>query len=86
MPCFLHDYLFLNKKDSRTFVFEGKICIISLYRVYLCVIQRIAGIFEGTEFEYKKAQTGLIRSVYESICAFLNRRDTPKEIGLLCVC
>lgn len=54
MPCCIPDYLFLNKKDSLTFVFEGKICIISLYRVYLRVIQRITGICEGTEIEYKK--------------------------------
>lgn len=26
---------------------------------------------EGTEIEYKQSQTGLARSVYETICAFL---------------
>lgn len=36
---------------------------------------------EGTEIEYKKSQTGLARSVYESICAFLNRRGGHVVLG-----
>ena len=36
---------------------------------------------EGTEIEYKKSQTGLARSVYETICAFLNRRGGHVVLG-----
>lgn len=32
-------------------------------------LKRILANIEGTEIEYKKSQTGLARSVYESICA-----------------
>ena len=44
-------------------------------------IQRITANSEGTEIEYKKSQTGLARSVYESICAFLNRRGGHVVLG-----
>ena len=36
---------------------------------------------EGTEIEYKKSQAGLARSVYETICAFLNRRGGHVVLG-----
>ena len=36
---------------------------------------------EGTEIEYKQSQTGLARSVYETICAFLNRRGGHVVLG-----
>lgn len=36
---------------------------------------------EGTEIEYKKSQTELARSVFESICAFLNRRGGHVVLG-----
>lgn len=36
-------------------------------------LKRILANSEGTQIEYKKSQTGLAHSVYESICAFLNR-------------
>ena len=36
---------------------------------------------EGTEIEYKQSQEGLARSVYESICAFLNRRGGHVVLG-----
>ena len=36
---------------------------------------------EGTEIEYKRSQTGLARSVYESICAFLNRKGGHVILG-----
>ena len=36
---------------------------------------------EGTEIEYKKSQDSLARSVYESICAFLNRRGGHVVLG-----
>lgn len=36
---------------------------------------------EGTEIEYKKLQAGLARSVYETICAFLNRRGGHVVLG-----
>ena len=36
---------------------------------------------EGTEIEYKRSQTGLARSVYESVCAFLNRRGGHVVLG-----
>ena len=35
---------------------------------------------EGTEIEFKKSQDSLARSVYESICAFLNRRGGHWEV------
>lgn len=44
-------------------------------------IHRITANSEGTEIEYKKSQTGLARSVYESICAFLNRRGGHVILG-----
>ena len=44
-------------------------------------IRRITANSEGTEIEYKKSQTGLARSVYESICAFLNRRGGHVVLG-----
>lgn len=44
-------------------------------------IQRITANCEGTEIEYKQSQTGLARSVYESICAFLNRRGGHVVLG-----
>ena len=39
---------------------------------------------EGTQIEYKLSKESLSRSVYETICAFLNRRGeywplTPEE-------
>ena len=36
---------------------------------------------EGTEIEYKKSRTGLARSVYETICTFLNRRGGHVVLG-----
>ena len=36
---------------------------------------------EGTEIEYKQSQAGLARSVYETICAFLNRRGGHVVLG-----
>ena len=36
---------------------------------------------EGTEIEFKKSQDSLARSVYESICAFLNRRGGHVVLG-----
>ena len=36
---------------------------------------------EGTQVEFKKSQTDLARSVYESICAFLNRRGGHVVLG-----
>lgn len=36
---------------------------------------------EWTEIEYKKSQTDLARTVYESICAFLNRRGGHIVLG-----
>ena len=44
-------------------------------------IKRITANAEGTEIEYKKSQTGLARSVYETICAFLNRRGGHVVLG-----
>lgn len=44
-------------------------------------LKRILTNSEGTEIEYKKSQTGLARSVYESICAFLNRRGGHVVLG-----
>lgn len=44
-------------------------------------LKRILANIEGTEIEYKKSQTGLARSVYESICAFLNRRGGHVVLG-----
>ena len=44
-------------------------------------IQRISVNGEGTEIEYKKSQTRLARSGYESICAFLNRRGGHVVLG-----
>lgn len=44
-------------------------------------IKRITANTEGTEIEYKKSQTGLARSVYETICAFLNRRGGHVILG-----
>ena len=44
-------------------------------------LKRILANSEGTEIEYKKSQTGLARSVYESICAFLNRRGGHVVLG-----
>lgn len=44
-------------------------------------IRRITANSEGTEIEYKKSQTGLARSAYESICAFLNRRGGHVVLG-----
>lgn len=44
-------------------------------------LKRILVNSEGTEIEYKKSQTGLARSVYESICAFLNRRGGHVVLG-----
>lgn len=37
-------------------------------------IKHILAIGENTEIEFKQSQVKLARSVYESICAFLNRR------------
>lgn len=37
-------------------------------------IKTILAIGENTEIEFKQSQMKLARSVYESICAFLNRR------------
>ena len=36
---------------------------------------------EGTEIEFKKSQDSLARSVYESVCAFLNRRGGHVVLG-----
>lgn len=44
-------------------------------------LRRIIAHSEGTEIEYKKSQMGLARSVYESICAFLNRRGGHVVLG-----
>lgn len=37
---------------------------------------------EGTEIEFKKSQENLARSVYESICAFLNRKGGHIVLGV----
>ena len=44
-------------------------------------LKRILANSEGIEIEYKKSQAGLARSVYESICAFLNRRGSHVVLG-----
>ena len=44
-------------------------------------LKHICANSEGTEIEYKKSQMGLARSVYESICAFLNRRGGHVVLG-----
>lgn len=37
---------------------------------------------EGIEIEFKKSQDNLARSVYESICAFLNRKGGHIVLGV----
>lgn len=37
---------------------------------------------EGTEIEFKRSQDNLARSVYESICAFLNRKGGHIVLGV----
>ena len=44
-------------------------------------IKTILAIGENTEIEFKQSQTKLARSVYESICAFLNRRGGHIILG-----
>lgn len=44
-------------------------------------LKRIIANPEGTEIEYKKSQTDLARSVYESISAFLNRKGGHVILG-----
>lgn len=44
-------------------------------------IRKILAVGENTEIEFKQSQTKLARSVYESICAFLNRRGGHIVLG-----
>lgn len=44
-------------------------------------IKKILAVGENTEIEFKQSQTKLARSVYESICAFLNRRGGHVVLG-----
>ena len=44
-------------------------------------IKTILAIGENTEIEFKQSQMKLARSVYESICAFLNRRGGHIVLG-----
>ena len=44
-------------------------------------IKTILAIGENTEIEFKQSQMKLSRSVYESICAFLNRRGGHIVLG-----
>ena len=44
-------------------------------------IKTLLAIGENTEIEFKQSQTKLARSVYESICAFLNRRGGHVVLG-----
>ena len=45
-------------------------------------LKEIIATKEGTEIEFKTSQEGLSRSVYESICAFLNRRGGHIVLGV----
>lgn len=44
-------------------------------------IKKILAIGENTEIEFKQSQMKLARTVYESICAFLNRRGGHIVLG-----
>lgn len=44
-------------------------------------IRKMLAATEGTEIEFKQSRSGLARSVYESICAFLNRRGGHVVLG-----
>lgn len=44
-------------------------------------LKQIISHSESTEIEYKKSQTELARTVYESICAFLNRKGGHIVLG-----
>ena len=44
-------------------------------------LKQIISHSESTEIEYKKSQTELARNVYESICAFLNRKGGHVVLG-----
>ena len=44
-------------------------------------IKKILAVGENTEIEFKQSQMKLARSVYESICAFLNRRGGHIVLG-----
>lgn len=44
-------------------------------------IKEILAVGENTEIEFKQSQMQLARSVYESICAFLNRRGGHVVLG-----
>ena len=45
-------------------------------------LKEIIAYKEGTEVEFKKSQDRLARSVYESICAFLNRKGGHVVLGV----
>ena len=45
-------------------------------------LKKIISKGEGTTVEFKSSQEGLARSVYETICAFLNRRGGHIILGV----
>ena len=63
----------------------GKIRKFTLrYRLILMTPDKLKTIIahkEGTEIEFKESKDSLARKVYESICAFLNRRGGHVVLG-----